>query len=236
MFRLFIDSVVVLILFPKALNCEVRIDNRREIEAFAQATNEILLKSVKELETVRVVTYSENDTRKFDDVIDGLVKHSEGKLIFKFHNIEKVYEKSSAKDICKGTCLFLFESLELFSLRQLDVTLHNGRNGNLFIAHVDQSSAKEITEDTNLFDELHPKLHFIVNADRNFIDLIVVVACHKVQSSEVLNRYTKEMMTWQKTVTSLSNKFDQYSCNVSSKLSVSVLIVLHALIVVMNFK
>jgi len=155
------------------------------------------------------------------------MKYSNGKIIYEVHmsdskklKLRHIKGNINFKSV-KGLCIFLYESLELYIKMQNIITRLNGYDGNLLIAHVDQATAEEIRsvqkfDGTEYRFTLHPKLHFIVNADRRFIDLITIVmftprACHEVQTTTI-NRYSKQVMAWEQQLERLTNDINFHSC------------------------
>jgi len=228
--KLFVVAAI-LCFWLQAFDCEMKISDNRDVEAFARATSEVLDKTVNEFRKVTIVIYAERNKKHFDDVIDGLIKYSKGQIVYEVHMSDSeehtksgISEGSLNTQAVKGLCIFLYESLEIFVKNQTIVTVVNGYDGNLFIAHVDQATADEIRsvqnfDDTKYESMLHPKLHFIVNADRSFIDLIAIVkftphACHEIQATTI-NRYSKQVMAWEKRLDRVTNDISFHGCSLS---------------------
>jgi len=224
--KLFVVAAILCV-WLQAFDCEMKISDNRDVEAFARATNEILDKTVNEFKKVTIVIFAEKNKKHFDDVIEGLIKYSKGRIVNEIYRNDSEILKLKDKDgyidpeALKGLYIFLYESLPLFVKEQLTITYLNGQDVNLLIAHVDQATAEEIRnvqkfESTENNSTVHPKLHFIVNAGRSFIDLIAIVkftphACHKVQATTI-NRYSKHAMAWEKQLERVTNDINFHNC------------------------
>jgi len=125
------------------------LDNR-EHEAFGIAVRSILQKAVNEFLTIKIVIFG-TKTQKLNDELNEVMRIAQGKLVFEVVQYKKPTENETVevtKDICKGSCFLVFESLEVYAVTAIflleDLTLEDTFTHNLIIKYVRKASSKKL--------------------------------------------------------------------------------------------
>jgi len=197
----------------------MKIKDNREVEAFAKAAYEVLQTTADKTYTFNfmVLSRSSNPIKFLDDVIVEIMKNADS--FFKILLSSSEIKEAATQNYTNGRNLFLFESMERF-VELIDDTFKTINDENCyFLFYVHGASANEIqlsieTATNKQFNT--NKLHFIVNTNENYIDLVVIEfyspgVCAEYQAN-VINRFSKQKMVWEKTIQPITRIDNFYGC------------------------
>jgi len=211
--------VVILALCALSVLCEVKIIDNREAETFAMATKTILENSVNEFRTVHLVPFSNSSVTT--NLINELTKRAGSELIFYLHDIRDFLDKLPSNLQIRsfnGVILFMLDSVADIRTNVPNFIISNVLKL-FYITYIHEASLEDIIRNIDAWEHYAiPKLHFMVNTNKHFYDLVVIekfseTKCDVLQS-RIINRYLKQKMAWEKPMTRLTRDVDHHNCEV----------------------